>query len=166
MAALNLLFRLTSSFLLGSSVVYYRATWRAFQPKLKKIKIHPENFLIFPEMELSNSKIKKFLIFSQKKSFLIFPEMEPCTFQLKLEKIKKSTPRKFLKFQEREIPKKFLFQRKLFLYFRKRKPRKIIFISGNGIFLCFRKLFIFQEVTLQDQTFFILFLIKKQNFLN
>ena len=32
-------------------------------------------FLIFQEMELYNSKIKKFLIFSQKKAFLIFPEM-------------------------------------------------------------------------------------------
>ena len=31
-------------------------------------------------MELSNSRIKKFLIFSQKKAFHIFPEMEPCTF--------------------------------------------------------------------------------------
>ena len=43
-------------------------------------------------MELSNSDIKKilvfpqkkaFLIFPQKAAFLIFPEMEPCTFQYK-----------------------------------------------------------------------------------
>ena len=130
MAALNLLFRLTSSFLLGSSVVYYRATWRAFQPKLKKIKIHPENFLRFPEMELSNSKIKKVLIFSQKKSFLIFPEMEPCTFQLKLEKIKNSL-------------------RENFLNFRKGKPRKNIFLKESCSYILGKgnpkKLFMFQE---------------------
>ena len=57
-------------------------------------------------MELFNSKIKKFLIFSQNKAFLIIPEIEPCTFQSKLEKIKKNS------------------LREIFLYFRKRKPRR------------------------------------------
>ena len=47
-------------------------------------------------MELSDSKMKKILIFSQKKVFIIFLEMEPYTFQPKLEIKKKSTPRKFL----------------------------------------------------------------------
>ena len=46
-------------------------------------------------MELSNSNIKKilifsqkkpFFIFSQKKAFLIFPEIEPRTFQPKPKK--------------------------------------------------------------------------------
>ena len=37
----------------------------------------PKNKKIHPEMELSDSKIKK---------FLILPEIEPCTFQPKLEK--------------------------------------------------------------------------------
>ena len=48
----------------------------------RKNKTNPlgEKILIFREMEFSNSKIKEFLIFSQKKAFLIFPEMEPCTF--------------------------------------------------------------------------------------
>ena len=42
----------------------------------KSLKIStPKKFLIFQEMELSNSKIEKFPIFSQKKTFLIFPEM-------------------------------------------------------------------------------------------
>ena len=54
-------------------------------PSLGKIKkIHPtkissskiKNFLIFQEMELFGSNIKKFLIFSQKKVFLIFREVE------------------------------------------------------------------------------------------
>ena len=34
---------------------------------------------MFQEMELSSPKIKKFVIFSQKKTFLIFPEMESCS---------------------------------------------------------------------------------------
>ena len=42
---------------------------RTFQPKLEKIKkINPR------KMELSNSNIKRFLIFSRKKAFLIFQE--------------------------------------------------------------------------------------------
>ena len=41
-------------------------------------------------MKLSDSKIKKILTFSQKEPFLIFLGMEPWTFQLKLEKIKKT----------------------------------------------------------------------------
>ena len=47
-----------------------------FQPKPQKMKkIHSEKrFLIFQEMELSNSKIKKFLIFFKKKAFLIFSQ--------------------------------------------------------------------------------------------
>ena len=59
-----------------------------FSPSSRNKKTNPsrKNFLIFQEMELFDSKIKKFLIFSQKKAFLIFPEMEPCTFQPKLEK--------------------------------------------------------------------------------
>ena len=43
-------------------------------------------------MELSSSNIKKILILSQKKAFCFLPEMEPCTFQPRLEKLKKSTP--------------------------------------------------------------------------
>ena len=35
-----------------------------------------KKFLLFQEMELSGSNIKKFLILSQKKTFLIFWEME------------------------------------------------------------------------------------------
>ena len=51
---------------------------------------HPKKFLIFSEVELSSSNIKKILIFSlgkaflifyQKKAFLLFPEMEFCTSQ-------------------------------------------------------------------------------------
>ena len=53
---------------------------RTFQPKPQKIKkIHLEKkFLIFWEMEQSNSKIMKFLIFSEKKSFsYIFSNIYP-----------------------------------------------------------------------------------------
>ena len=52
-------------------------------------------------MELSISNIENVFIFSQKKAFLIFREMEPCTFQPKLEKMKKNPPRKnFLFFRK------------------------------------------------------------------
>ena len=125
-------------------------------------------------MELSDSKIEKFLIFSQKKASLIILEMEFCTFQPKIENIhtekvsyllysgkieltnsniKKflifSRKKAFLIFRETKTPKKFLtFPRKdLFIYYRKRKPRK------NSLY--FRKwkpkkFFIFQEMELSS----------------
>ena len=107
-------------------------------------------------MELSNSKIKK---------ILIFPDMEPCTLQL--EKIKKFHPKKisyipgkwsfltlilkkflyflkrmlFLYSRKRKPGKFFLYflERKLFVYFRKRKPRK------NSLYFRKRNFLIFQE---------------------
>ena len=74
-----------------------------FSAQAQKNRKNPprKKFLIFLEMELSNSNIKKILIFSQKKTFPIFsqkkvllifsqkktflnvPEMELCTFQPK-----------------------------------------------------------------------------------
>ena len=53
-----------------------------FQSKLEKIEKNApgKKVLIFQETELSDSKIKK---------VLIFLEIEPCTFQAKLEKKKK-----------------------------------------------------------------------------
>ena len=48
-------------------------------PKNKKNPSR-KKFFVFQAMEISESKIKEFLIFSQKKAFLIFPEMEPCIF--------------------------------------------------------------------------------------
>ena len=58
-----------------------------FRPnsKIKKKSI-PKKIPYISGMELSESKIKKFLIFSQKKAFLIYPGIEPCSFQPKLEK--------------------------------------------------------------------------------
>ena len=45
-------------------VAYDAATWCTFQPNLEKIKmVCPEKIFIFWEMELSSSKIKKFIIF-------------------------------------------------------------------------------------------------------
>ena len=65
-----------------------------------------KKFLIFWEMKLSCSNIKKilifsgrkaFLIFSPKKSFLIFLKTEPCTTQpMPKKETKKSTPKKIL----------------------------------------------------------------------
>ena len=84
-------------------------------------------------MELSDCKIKK---------FLIFLEMQLCTFQHKLEKIKKkSTPGKFLYSGKMELSnsniKNFFhfLKRKLFLYFSKWKPPK------KSLYFLKRKLF-------------------------
>ena len=80
-------------------------------------------------MELSESKIKEFLIFSQKKIFLTFPEIEPHSFQPKLEKIKKTTLRTFAILQETETPKKFvIFQEELP---KPQKPKFLIFLQSK-----------------------------------
>ena len=75
----------------------------------------------------------------------------------------------FYVFQETETPKKtsYIFSKESFSYISGNDNfEKILHISGNGTFLCFRKLLIFQELSFQDQNFFILFFIKKQHFLN
>ena len=99
-------------------------------------------------MELSSSNIKKMLIFSQKNVFLIFPEMEPCIFQPQAMKIKKSTCRKFLIFQETKTPQNFLcFRKQNFLIFQEKEALKTSYISGNNfqssksiIFLMFQEM--------------------------
>ena len=75
-------------------------------------------------MKLSDSKIKK---------FLIFPEMKSCTFQPKLEKIKVSHPEKisYTSGNRNQEETSYIFSNQSLLYFGKRKPRK------NS--LCFRK---------------------------
>ena len=83
----------------------------------------PKNKTIHPEMGLSDSKIKK---------FLIFPEMEPALLNPS-SKIKKIHPKKISYVSgNRSHEKNFLYvlRRKLFLYFTKQEPRK------NS--LCFR----------------------------
>ena len=82
-------------------------------------------------MELSGSKIKKFLVFSQKKAFLIFLEIEPCTFQPKLEKISYTLIlKKFLTFsQKKAVP---IFQetktlKKFFIF----QEAELSYISGG-----------------------------------
>ena len=52
---------------------------------------------MFQEIELSDSKIKKFLLFSQKEAFLIFRKTETLKHSLYFRK------RNFLIFQERYI---------------------------------------------------------------
>ena len=55
-------------------------------------------------MELSDSKIKKHFMFSQKKAFLIFLGVEPCTFQPKLEKkLLHTNIKKFLFSQKKAV---------------------------------------------------------------
>ena len=105
-------------------------------------------------MEISDPKIKKFLIFSQKKAFLIFPEAEPCTFQAQARKVKENLlPKKFLTFWAMELSssniKNFLlfFEKKPFLYFGTQKPRK------NTLHLRKQNFLIFQETSYIRITF-------------
>ena len=50
-------------------------------------KTTPKRFLTFQEMKISDSKIKRFPIFSQKKAFLTFPVISS-----QAQKIKKNLP--------------------------------------------------------------------------
>ena len=71
---------------------------------LKKVFMFSGNRVIFQEIELFSSNIKKFLIFSQKKAFLIFRQMEPSYFS------ENGNPEKIL----------YISGNRTFLYFRKR----------------------------------------------
>ena len=107
-----------------------------------------KNFLIFREIKIFDSKIKKCIIFFQKKAFLVFPEMQPCTFRSKIEN-KKIYPEKISYIL---ILKNLLYflKRKLYLYFRKPKLRKnFLYFLKRKLFLYFKKwkrlkLFVFQ----------------------
>ena len=92
-------------------------------------------------MELSSSNIKKIIILSQKKAFLIFPEMESCIFSPS-SKTKKIQPDKISYTSGKQNPEKMSYiflKRKLFLCFKEGNPKKILYISGNGTLLYFRK---------------------------
>ena len=79
-----------------------------------------KKFFICRGMELSDSKIKRLLIFSQKRAFLIFLEMD---FSAQSWKIKNIYPEKisYILILKNSL---YFLKRKLFLYFGKRKPRK------------------------------------------
>ena len=139
-----------------------------FKPKFEKWKNPPrKQILLFREMELFCCIIKKSLTFSyisgnapthppppphppspRKKKFFIFQETETLksflyfgkwNFSAQVRKIKKSTTTKW-NFLALILKKILLFsQKKGFLYFEKRTPKKIPYISGNGTFLYFRK---------------------------
>ena len=93
-------------------------------PSLKKKNPPRKKFLIFQEMELSDSKIKKILIFSQKKAFHIFPEME-------LPYISGNGGLKNIS---------YIFSKESFSYISGNgNPEEILQISGNRTFLYFLK---------------------------
>ena len=56
-----------------------------------------KKFLIFQEVELSSPNTEKILMFSQKKAFLILQKWNVLIFQ------ETETPKKFLIFQERKL---------------------------------------------------------------
>ena len=111
-------------------------------------KIHPKDFLIFREMELSSFKIKKFVIFqkmkfssSKIKKFLIFlnVELSSIIFFLylrrelsEIKKLKKFHPNKISYISE---SRNFLAKEK-FLYFRTNfkspKNQKFLYFSAKS----------------------------------
>ena len=111
-----------------------------------------KKFLVFHEMKLFGSNIKKILIFSQKEAFLKFPEIKKSLYFWKWN-ILALILKKFLYFLKRKLflylsnetlhfsPQawkiKEIHPQKNFLYSRKQKPRKNL--------LCFlkRKLFLY-----------------------
>ena len=110
---------------------------------------------MFWEMEFSESKIKKFITFSQKNSFLIFPEMELCGSNIKKSLIflmfwKTKTQRKVI-FQETENLKSFL-KYKLFNFSAQAQKKKQLHpfysknISHTLIFSEKKAVLIFQEM--------------------
>ena len=84
-------------------------------------------FLIFGEMKLSSSNIKKFMIFSQKKAFLRFRETK--------------TLNKFLMFQKKETLKNLYISESNFLDSRNEKTHseKTSYILRNEPFLYFKR---------------------------
>ena len=105
------------------------STMERFVKIARKYKKKFQCFLIFREMKLSSSNIKKFLIFSQKKAFLLFKETE--------------TRKKFVIFREMKLsyitgngnPKKHLIFQEVTFWARKVKnthSEKTSYISGNG----------------------------------
>ena len=137
--------------IVSSILLSWLASFLSPSPKNKK-NLSEKNSLYFEKWNFLDLILKNFLYFGQQKpeknslyfrtqktenlkSLLYF---EKCKFSAQAQKIKKSTPRKFLIVQETETPlppqKKFLcFRKRNFLIFlRKQKPQKVL---------------IFQEVT-------------------
>ena len=115
-------------------VVCLRATWATFKPRLEEIKkAHPKKgFLIFPEIKLSSSNIKKVFIFWKERFSYIISSNETLHLSPQAEKIENSTQRKFLILQGTETPKKI-----------------IMFQEMEAL----KKLLIFQEVTCKIKNF-------------
>ena len=87
-------------------------------------------------MELSDSNIKIFLIFSEKESFLIFWEMKPCTFHRKFEKKNIVCYKKL----------SYIFSKKTLLIFHGTKnPQRESFSYTLGNKKTPKKFFIFKE---------------------
>ena len=125
--------------------LYFRATWRTFQPKLEKIKKNPprKKFLIFQEMELLSSNIKKIQeTETPKKNPYISGNVNPNkvsyisgngTFQSTPQKISyisgKGNPEKNLYISGNGNPEKILIL----------PETELPYISGNVTFLYFGK---------------------------
>ena len=133
----------------SATVVYYDgATWCPFEPQSSKYFpkmsyfFSKKVFFIFWEMELFGTKMKNFLMFSQKKVFLYF--RKPNVLALRLKK------------------KLYFFFILVFLiFFPERSPlQKISYIFSNKRFSC-----IFVKGTFCPQEFFFFFLKKSYSYI-
>ena len=119
-----------------------------FHPKPTK-KIHQSKFLVFPEMEVSRSDIKKFLYFIKRKHLLYFQKRSPVLFSPSSKN--KTTP-----------PQEYL------LCFRKQKTLKdivcLIFFVRILLITNFFRLNFFQNVFIR--IFFIIRFFSHQNYQN
>ena len=120
---------------------------------LKNKKIHPQKYALYfckrnflaliSQKFLHFFKRKLFWYFLKRKLFLVFRKLNPVLFSnLLFHKNKRNPPpREFLILQEAKPPKNFLyFLEKSFSYISENgNHEKIIYISGNGTFLYFRK---------------------------
>ena len=118
---------------------------------LKNKKIHPKkhalhffkrNFLaLISQKFLHFFKRKLFGYFLKRKLFLFFRKLNPALFSQSLKNKRNPPPRKFLILQDAKTQKNFLyFLEKSVSYISENgNHKKIIYISGNGTFLYFRK---------------------------
>ena len=110
-------------------VVYYGATCRTFKAKAEKIK---KSTLEKKIPYISKNWTFQFLYWE----IFVFKEIE--------------TLKRFLIFREIKLLKSIIFPKESFPYILENKnPKQIHYISGNGTFLHFTKLLMFQEVTFQ-----------------
>ena len=115
---------------------------KKFHHKKYALYFCKRNFLaLISEKFLHFFKRKLFWYFLKRELFLFFRKLKSALFSQSLKNKRNPPPREFLILQEAKPPKNFLyFLEKSFSYISENgNHKKIIYISGNGTFLYFRK---------------------------